>query len=507
MTATRFSVALTHRTHVVLRDHLLRTDGQEDLCLATYAPSSGISRETALIREVFLPEDGERVVNGNVTFTGRYVLRVAQHAAHEGLGISILHSHPNATRWQEMSGPDADAEASFGVLAAELTGLPLLGMTLAGKDETWSARRWHRTTVEPAASVRVASAALAVSFNDRLMPPPRQQVSQLRTVSSWGIRVQDDVARLRVLVVGAGSVGLDVAVRLAATGIQHVAVMDYDTVETHNLDRLIGATPLDAYLSKPKVEVALRELRRATTAKRPEMTAWTADVTTSAGQRIALDYDLIFSCVDRPLPRAVLNQIAYADLIPVIDGGIAIDNFPDGRMRNATWRSHIIQTGYPCLICSGQISPTEVTGDRDGSLNDPTYIRITMPQTETRQNVAVLSASVSASMLAVFTSLVATPGGLGTPGPLQYSLSNHHLDHRSDKSLEHCRVEARQGLGDQRVVLTVERSQPSARPGNRSPARILAAWADRRLETLSARLNAYARRSLDGGDSHPAQRR
>ena len=43
---------------------------------------------------------------------------------------------------------------------------------------------------------------------------------------------QTDLARRKVLVVGAGSVGLDVFVRLAASGLCHLTVMDFDVVET-----------------------------------------------------------------------------------------------------------------------------------------------------------------------------------------------------------------------------------------------------------------------------------
>ncbi len=70
--------------------------------------------------------------------------------------------------------------------------------------------------------------------------------------------MQADLARLRVLVVGVGTVGLDLAIRLVQAGIQHVSVMDFDTVEILNLDRLITATRLDAALFRSKAYVALR---------------------------------------------------------------------------------------------------------------------------------------------------------------------------------------------------------------------------------------------------------
>lgn len=64
------------------------------------------------------------------------------------------------------------------------------------------------------------------------------------------------------------------------------------------------------------------------------------------GVNVARDYDVIFfSCFDRPWARGVLNALPCTDLIPVIDGGITLDNFPDGRMRNGIWRAHTLAPG------------------------------------------------------------------------------------------------------------------------------------------------------------------
>ena len=454
------SVAMTAATEAALVEHLDRRDGQEDLCLVTYAPSTGLTRRTALVSQMIAPEVGDRHVHGNATITAEYVLRGIAAAQAGGLGLALMHSHPGATRWQKMSGPDRDTESSYANLVRESTGLPLVGMTLATGDRSWSARHWNLGVGRDvgcthATNVRVVADRLSISWNDDLCPPPLATRRQIRTISAWGERRQADLARQRVLVVGAGSVGLDIILRLMASGLCHLTVMDYDVVEPHNLDRMIGARARDARLRRFKTHVARREGLAAATAATPNLVVTNTSICEPEGFGIALDHDLIFSCVDRPWPRAVLNAMAYSDLIPVIDGGIALDAFEDGTMRNATWRSHVIRPQRPCMACNRQLDLGLVMLDKEGLLDDPRYIRgaeshAALP----RQNVAPLAANVSATLLAQYTSYCASPGGLGDPGPLQYWLSTHHLEVRDDQTKPHCAIEAAEAVGDLRLDLT-----------------------------------------------------
>lgn len=453
------SVAMTAEVAGVLRAHLDRLDGQEDICLATYRPSTGATRRTALITSVVAPEPGERHVHGNASIEGDYVIRAAVVAQARGDGLALCHSHPRARGWQAMSRPDRDAESSFANLVRELTGFPLVGITYASGDDSWSARHWDTgagTRVSPTHStnVRVIGDTLRLSWNDALSRPEQPTRSQRRSVSCWGDFVHADLTRRRVLVVGAGSVGLDVAVRLAATGMLRVGVMDFDAVKVHNLDRLIGATPLDAALGRAKVDVARRLMTLAATARKPAFEFYEHSICEPEGHAAALDYDVIVCCVDSPWARAVLNQIAYADLIPVIDGGIGIDVFEDGGMRSATWRTHVIRPGRPCLVCNEQLSPADIALDIQGLLDDPAYIAGAGRRPDDGQNVALLSVSVTASLLAQFVSLNVGVGGIGAPGPLQYHLSTHALEHLAVETGAGCAYEAAVAAGDARQDLS-----------------------------------------------------
>lgn len=450
----RISVAMTSEFDSRARSHLLRSDGQEDVCLAMYAPSTGEQRSTAVLTDLLLPLEGERSVHDNATFTGGYVVRAASEAAAQGLGVALVHSHPQGQGWQGMSGVDRGTEQSYVHVAQTITGHPFVGMTLAG-DNTWSARSWDsRHGHHDAESVRIVGTTLRVSWNEALRGSPPSMSTQVRTVSAWGDALQADLTRLRVLVVGVGTVGLDLAIRLVQAGVQDVSIMDFDTVEEINLDRLLTATRLDAALFRSKIHIALRAIRAAATAATPKLTGYDLSICEPLGQRVALDYDVIFSCVDRPWARAVLNQLPYSDLIPVIDGGLAVEPFPDRGMRNATWRAHVMTPGRPCLLCNGQIDGAQVARDRAGLFDDETYIKTAGLKAPSRENVSLLAPSVTASMLGQFVSLAIAPGGFGAPEPLRFSFSTHTLEHLRVQTLAGCAFEQATGWGDRRPVLT-----------------------------------------------------
>lgn len=497
MTPRTTSVAMTAATAEVLRTHVERPDGQEDICLATYRPSTGATRTTALITGVITPEPGERHVHGNASIEGTYVLRAAAVAFERGEGLVLCHSHPGGRGWQAMSGPDFDAEHGFANVVREVTGHPLVGVTYSGRDRSWSARHWDTgagldVSATHCENVRIIGDELDVGWNTELVPEVRANRRQRRSVSCWGTEIHGNLVRRKVLVVGAGSVGLDVAVRLAATGMLHVGVMDFDTVEWSNLDRLIGATVADAKLRRAKIDVAQRLMGAAATADKPAFVFHDLSICEPDGFAVALDYDLIVCCVDRPWARAVLNQVAYADLVPVIDGGITIDMFPDGKgMRNATWRSHVIRPGRPCLVCNQQLDISEVSLDIQGLLDDRDYIEGAGRQRGEGQNVSLVSVSAAAALLAQFVSFNVAPGGLGDPGPLQHLLSTHTLEHLDFTSRPGCAFELAEAVGDGRQTLTGEHAVADAHRAERAATR--PGWVPARLD----RLANWLRRGID----------
>ena len=144
---TEYSVAWRAEVEQTARQHLLQHYAQgrrqEDIALATWYPAEGTNRFTAVIDEVLLPSNEERILKGNVQMTGDFLRRCRNLALSKGAGMAVMHNHLGPG-WQGMSPDDVVMEQRSVSNPARATGLPALGLTL-GTDGTWSARFWPRT--------------------------------------------------------------------------------------------------------------------------------------------------------------------------------------------------------------------------------------------------------------------------------------------------------------------------------------------------------------------------
>jgi hypothetical protein len=216
---------------------------------------------------------------------------------------------------------------------------------------------------------------------------------------------------------------------------------------------LLGATRLDVLLHTSKAELGNRTIQGASTAHPFVSSLHEVSVSEPEGMRAALDYDVVFSCVDRPWPRHVLNTIAYADVIPVVDGGVRLEPGIDGGLRNAYWRSHVVGSGRTCMRCLRQYDVADVQLERDGSLDDPTYIA-GLPSSSAlraRQNVFATSLAAASAMTNQFLSLVIAPSGFGDPGPMRFDLRQHRVEPVHERCANQCAYRNQADLGDRRL--------------------------------------------------------
>ena len=398
----KYEAAFTHEASTTALDHLLqhysRGTRQEDLCFGLWRSSTGQRRLTALIYQIILPEPGERSLHGNASFNPEYLGRAVAEACKQQAGLAFMHSHPSHG-WQPLSKADRRAERDVIAYPAGATQLPLVGLTV-GNDGTWSARFWPLTDngirLEWCGKVRTLTPkSYWLSFNDEALPPQPKREILKRTYDSWGKKNQDTLSRIRVGIIGLGSVGCIVAEAMARIGVGSVTLIDPDTVKPHNLDRLLYATLQD--IGTLKVELAETKMREDSTAAEIDIVSTPASIHQAEAYKQALDCDVLFSCVDRPVPRDVLNCIAHCHLIPVFDCGIeVIPNQSQDGLFAAHWRCHIITPYHQCLRCNGQYNTSQVQMELDGSLGNPTYVRNLPPESRPRnQNVFPFSLAVA----------------------------------------------------------------------------------------------------------------
>jgi molybdopterin-synthase adenylyltransferase len=494
-----FGAAFTNELDNELQKFLIRADREEDLLFALWSPSRGTKRLTALVHTILYPQDGDRQRHGNVSFNPQYFERACSEAMTAQSGIAFLHSHPGPG-WQGMSEDDVIAETKIAGSTESLTELPLVGMTV-GDDGTWSARVWCHHSGKHFArhwceAVRSVGQRLRTNFADEIVPPPRFRELFKRTATVWGEANHRNLARLRIGIIGLGSVGSIVAETLARMGMTRFVLIDFDEVQIHNLDRLLGATVND--IGKLKIAVAARQIKGSSTASSVTVAEVPHSVAEERGYTAALDCDIIFCCVDRPRARKILNHFAYAHLIPVVDGGIDV-RFKHGEFAGVDWPLQIAAPTRPCLECIGTFTTDDASTEEAGMLDDPSYVTGLPPDHRFKRNENVFPFSANLASLEVlqFVEFATGIGGINNFGIQRYRYNVGHVDCDVERTCKSsCDIKEFIAEGDRYFTLqgrdlgaeaARERQRAYAESSRQAPtAHRLPAWLGRFLARMSS---------------------
>lgn len=311
--------------------------------------------DVLLVEEaVLVPDDGYEIRRADQLRIAPTALnRVARRARESELSLFTVHTHPGTTApWFSFADDSGDARLMPSLLSQ--TPGPHGSIVVAGETGVALARAWTEPGNPISAGLRVVGSSMRCLSASLAARDPEWFDRQQLALGAHGQRVLRD---LHVGVVGLGGTGSATMVQLAHLGVGRLSLVDGEGVDASNVSRVPGATAGDVGVTT-KVESAARYIEGlglGTIVRRLD-----GHLGDAVSPTALEGCDVIFSCVDRHTPRAILNRLAYRAAVPVIDMGSAFRVDAASRVVAGAGRVVVIGPGRRCLACWGHIDPARL---------------------------------------------------------------------------------------------------------------------------------------------------
>jgi molybdopterin/thiamine biosynthesis adenylyltransferase/rhodanese-related sulfurtransferase len=145
-----------------------------------------------------------------------------------------------------------------------------------------------------------------------------QRYSRHLIMPEVGMEGQLKLKRARVLTIGTGGLGAPLGLYLAAAGVGHLGLVDFDVVDSSNLQRQVTFTTAD--VGKPKSEAAKARLSALNPAI--DIVSYETRLTSENALELFRDYDIIVDGTDNFPTRFLVNDASVLLGKPNVYGSI-----------------------------------------------------------------------------------------------------------------------------------------------------------------------------------------
>jgi molybdopterin-synthase adenylyltransferase len=364
-------------------------DGSECAAIIRGTLGKSVARTRYIVNDIHMPEQKDYEVRTptRVDLRPEFFVPLIRSWRGPTRFVGFVHTHP-ASRWPSFSQYDDASEARLSSFLRYQFQSDEHVSVVVGTDGCVARR--IGTTEE----MQVSSVGRALTIKsrvNRVEHDPRFD----RQVTALGADGQAAIRQLMIGIVGLGGTGSAIAQLLGLLGVERFTLVDFDTVDPTNLNRLVGASASD--VGRRKVAVAAAMLARINPATKSELVA--GDVGDEDTARRLISCDMIFGCTDSHGSRAVLNQIAHQYLIPTIDMGVVV-HAAEGELKRVAARIQLLSPTLGCLTCGSLLDPDEVRRDlstRAQRQHDPYMRGAAIPQPAVA-SINSTAASLAATM-------------------------------------------------------------------------------------------------------------
>ena len=385
---SEWSLTVEDELYGRLMRHLFPGDGDEHGAVIAAGLVKTARGTRLLVRDLFLAQDGVEFVPGRRGYrmlTADFVRDHIWYCRDEKLVYLAVHNHGGRDS-VGFSEPDNRSHERGYPALLDISDQPVGALVLAENalaGDIWMPDGARRVITETV----VLGRNVTRLYSSPPPAPPAADPSYDRQVRWFGDRGQHLLGRLKVVVVGAGGVGLPLVTMLARLGVGTIVVIDPDRVDETNLPRMPEARRLDAMmplraipgtgwvagrLSTKKVRLARRTVRRAN--RSATFVGIAQNVIEPDAVAELIDCDYIFLAADSHLARMTVNAVAHQYLIPAVQIGTRIDVDPEeGVVGDIRTNLRPILPGSGCLRCNKLISASrlqqESTADAERERN------------------------------------------------------------------------------------------------------------------------------------------
>ena len=295
----------------------------------------------------------------NVAFNEPYTLRIALTAEQHALAVGVIHSHPqDAPPIPSSIDDEMDGYFSqyFNDFAPNRPYISLILSEVSGQLVISGRIYWRGEWLMLERAFAHGNYVRAWPIQDNRLPLAALERAE-RFANAFGEDAYRALRGATAGVIGAGGTGSAAIETLARAGVARIVIVDPDTVQSSNLERIRGSTPGHVRARTPKVVVARNLINQID--RSIQVVALQARLPQDDVIDALCSADVVLGCTDQQHSRLALSDLAFRYLVPAIDCGVLLEG-DAGRVTGQIAQFVRFLPADPCVLCRDMIDPRRV---------------------------------------------------------------------------------------------------------------------------------------------------